>query len=145
MAAYLTKAEYLERFDETETINLTDPAGVEIDDDKLEAALEAGSAFVDTHAAKRYDLPFDPAPAVVKDAVADLARERLHTLHPTDEVTARADRVRTWLRDLAKGVVELVDADGALVEDSAADEAAVYAPDPVFTDTLLNSYRGRML
>lgn len=141
--AYLTKAEYLDRFDITETIKLTDPAGLTINDAKLNAALRAGSDIVDSYAATRYSLPLNPVPTIVKDAVADLARERLFTLHPNEEVTDRADRVRAWLKDLSRGLVELVGATGSLVE-SAADQAAFHNPAPVFTDALLGRYRGRL-
>ena len=142
--AYLTKAEYLERFDETETINLTDPDGAAVNDTRLNDALQAGSDMVDSYAAKRYTLPLSPVPVIVKDMVADLARERLFTLHPNDEVTARADRARAWLKDLSRGVVELVGTGGALVDETAADIPAITAPTQVFTDDILSAYRGQM-
>jgi phage gp36-like protein len=141
---YLTKAEYLERFDEAETISLTDPDGVEVGDERLEAALQAASDWFDTYAATRYSLPLDPVPSSVKTVVGDLAREGLFTLRPTDEVTARADRARAWLRDLAKGIVELVGITGALVDEGASDEPIVYVPDQIFTDERLSLFRGRM-
>jgi len=142
--AYLTQAEYLERFDNAETISLTDPAGVAINTTKMNAALAAGSDMVDSYAGTRYTLPLSPVPAIVKDMVADLARERLFTLHPNEEVTDRADRARAWLKDLSRGTVELVGTAGALVSDASNDIPAVYAPDQVFTDDVLNSFRGRM-
>ncbi|HYI39997.1 MAG TPA: DUF1320 domain-containing protein [Allosphingosinicella sp.] len=143
---YLTKAEYLDRFDEAETISITDPEAVAIDDSKLDAAIQAASDMADSYAAKRYagSLPLAPVPTAIKDVVADLARERLFTMRPTEEVTARADRARAWLRDLAKGIVELVGLAGVLVEEASGDEPIVYAPEQIFTDCLLGSYRGRM-
>jgi phage gp36-like protein len=141
--AYLTKAEYLERFDEAETANLTDPDGVTIDDTKLDTAIASASAFINGYLASRYSLPFASTPVEVKDATADLARERLFTLRPNDEVTARADRWRSWLRDVARGTVELVLEEEA-VPSGAADIPAVYVPDQVFTDCLLSSFRSRM-
>lgn len=142
--AYLTKAEYLERFDNAETISLTDPANAAINDTKLNSALQAGSDVVDSYAAKRYTLPISPVPTPVKNIVGDLAREWLYNLHPPEEVTDRADRARAWLRDLSKGVVELVGTTGALVEDAASDDPETYTPDQVFTPTLLDAYRGRL-
>lgn len=141
--AYLEEAEYLERFDVTETIDLTDPEGEQIDDDKLSAALDAGSNVVDAYVGARYTVPLSPIPSVIKDITADLARERLFTRHPNDEVTARADRARKMLTDIAKGVMVLVDVDG-IVEDSAFDTPAYDTPDQVFTDCVLNGYRGWM-
>jgi phage gp36-like protein len=143
MMAYLSQAEYLERFDEQETIDLTDPEGNAIDPDELAAAMEAGQSVADAYIGKRYTIPLSSPPTLVKDIVADLARERLHTLHPTDEVTARADRARAMLRDIAKGVMELPTATG-IVEESASDIPAVSAPEAIFSNTVLGSYQGRM-
>lgn len=142
--AYLTKAEYLARFDTAETVRLTDENGDGlIDDPKLDAALKAASDFVDAYAGGRYAVPFSPPPAVVKDLVADLARERLYTLHPNDEVTARADRARDMLKDAARGLVSLI-GDSGRINETSADQAAVYSPPQFFSDSLLSSYRGRL-
>jgi phage gp36-like protein len=141
--AYLTQLEYLSSFDEAETISLTDPNGVEIDDTKLNAALKDGSDIVDSYVGSRYTVPLSPIPDVIKNIVADLARERLFTLHPNDEVTKRADRARAMLKDIAKGVMVLIDGTG-IVEDSASDSPAYCGPDTIFTPCVLNSYRGLM-
>jgi len=144
LTAYVTPEEYHQRFQITETIGLTNPNADAPDQTILNAALQAGTDMVDSYAGARYALPLSPVPSVVKDAVADLARERLFTLYPNEEVTKRADRVRAWLKDLSAGKVELVGVGGALVDEGTADQPAVYAPDAVFSDCVLSSYRGRL-
>jgi phage gp36-like protein len=141
--AYLTVQEYLDRFFEAETISLTDPAGVVVDEDKLATEIEGASNTADGYIGVRYSTPLDPVPDVVKDIVADLARERLFNLQPVEEVTKRADRARSMLKDISKGVMVLVAADELVAED-AADLPAVYAPQVVFTDSLMSSYKGRL-
>lgn len=141
--AYLTEAEYLDRFTELETVSLTDPANGDVVENVLDSALEGGSRIVDAYVGARYTVPLDPIPDVIKEIVADLARERLYTMRPVDEVTERANRARAMLKDIAKGIMVLVDVNGR-VEDSASDEAVVSGPEPVFGDCLLDSFRGRM-
>jgi phage gp36-like protein len=141
--AYLTPTEYRERFFDEETTRLTDPAGTTIDEDKLAVEIDGASNTADGYIGTRYSVPMAAAPDVVKDIVADLTRERLYSLQPTEEVTARANRARAMLKDISKGVMVLVSASAILPED-AGDEAAAYAPTQVFTDSVLSSYRGRM-
>lgn len=143
-STYITAEEYVARYGLDETVRLTDAYGSETVGEALGNALSDAAARIEGYIAARYGLPLVAIPPVLKVIAADLARERLFTNHPTDEVTRRADQARKDLQDIAKGVLELVGAAGVLVEETAADEACIYAPAQVFTDDVLNSYRGRL-
>jgi phage gp36-like protein len=142
-STYLTAEEYIARFGLDETVRLTDQAGTGTVGEALGKALTSAASRIEASLRTRYTLPLAEAPELLKDIAADLARERLHTLYPTPEVTARADRARADLKDIAAGKLELV-VDAEAVEEDAGDLPTVYAPDTIFTDSLLSSYRGRM-
>lgn len=142
-STYLTADEYVARFGLNETVTLTDQVGTGTVGEALGKALTSAASRIEASLRTRYTLPLTTAPELLKDIAADLARERLHTLYPTPEVTARADRARADLKDIAAGKLELVVGDEMVLED-AGDLPAIYAPEQIFTDSLLSSYRGRM-
>lgn len=117
-STYLTGEEYVDRFGYEETVRLTDETrSGTIDGPAIMAALADASQLADSYVAVRYNLPLPiPVPEVLKQVVADLARERLHKTKPTPMVTANADRARSTLRDIAGGRATLVLDTGAEVE-----------------------------
>lgn len=115
---YLDAEAYVDRFGYDETVRITDEGskGV-IDKASLQAALSDAQQFADGYLATRYTLPIaTPAPVMLQQIVADLARERLHTTRPTPQVTANADRARSLLKDLSAGRAVLPTATGELVD-----------------------------
>jgi phage gp36-like protein len=105
------------------------------DDVRIQDALEAQSAKLDTYFATRYATPLDPVPLTVTEGVLELAREALDR-NGRDHVKTAADRVRTWAKDVAKGVAVL--AGGEVGEDvpaAQADAGVQYGgPGRVFDD-----------
>jgi phage gp36-like protein len=123
MPLYLTRAEYLTRFGEIETVRLTDEArDGTVDFEKLDAAITGAEEIVEGYLANRYPLPLASTPELVKELVADLARERLHKDRPTPAVTEAANRARLMLRDLSAGRMTL------LLEDIVAESHAPSTP-----------------
>ena len=115
--AYVTQANLVERFGETELAQLTDtvnrPASV-IAGDRVEAACRDASALIDSYLAQRYTLPpgGDMPPVLVRIA-GDIALYYLHGSRARDDhpVTMRHRDALAWLRDVARGTVQL-EADG---------------------------------
>lgn len=138
-ATYLTGEEYVERFGFEETVRLTDEERKgTIDGPALMAALSDASQFADSYVAVRYPLPLaEPIPEVLKQVVADLARERLHKTKPTPMVSDNANRARSTLRDISQGRATLVLEAGEVVDASpsaspqwaANDPATIFNPD----------------
>jgi phage gp36-like protein len=101
---YLSPADYVEIFGQPETIRITDTDKTgAVDDVKVANAIADAGLFADAYLSSRYTLPFSVVPELLAKAVADLAREALHTNRPTEAVTLNADRARTLLRDLQAG------------------------------------------
>ena len=112
---YLSVAEYIRRFGERETILLTNTTAAEpgvtptYDSLKVEEAINDATEVVEAYVGKRYAVPIEDPPRVLIGWVAALAREDLHV--KTNKVTApvqdAADRIRSQLRDVAKGEMTL--------------------------------------
>lgn len=133
---YYSESEYVLEFGEEEAIRLTDEDALgAVDSNKMDAAIERASAEIDAYLAKRYQLPLASTPREVEEIAAALVRERLHSIFPTDSVTAAAKLARQRLRDLATGVAVLVDATGAQPDTQVLgpDGITTSAPARVFT------------
>jgi len=139
--AYATQQDLIDRFGEDELIQLTDrtnlPAAA-IDADVVAAALSDAENLADSYLAKRYALPLDPVPEVLTRTTAEIARYFLHgrRTEKDDPVTRDYAQALTWLKDVAKGLVEL-EAAGIPPEESGSGQVQVDAPPRVFSrDTL---------
>lgn len=141
--AYLTADEFLARIPDEETTRLTDEAGQGVVDTmRLDTALQDASDEVDGYvAAGGYALPLSPVPPILIRIVIDLAREALHTLYPSDAVSARAERARAMLKDIATGKLLLPTPEGP-TPTTTGDEAVYQAAPGMFSDCALTSYRG---
>lgn len=108
--AYAVPQDLVDSFGEAELIDLTDrgdpPTGAVVD---AVAAREiaAAAAEVDGYCVGRYTLPLAPVDLIVKNIVMDLARYRLYTRQPPDEVAERAKVARAQLRDINAGKLRL--------------------------------------
>jgi phage gp36-like protein len=113
--AYLTTADYLKRYGERETILATNTAQPvsgttpTYDSAKVENAINDATQVVEGYVGKRYAVPLSDPPAILIGFVAVLAREQLHagSQKMTQTVQDAADRVRSQLRDIAKGDMTL--------------------------------------
>jgi phage gp36-like protein len=127
---YTTQAEMEARFGTRELIAITDralpPSGA-IDATTLTRALTDADAEIDSYLAARYKTPLASPGEIVKRVAADIARFRLYDDRATTEVRNRYNDAVAWLKDVAKGIVTLLDAAGSPAE-SAADEVLNAAP-----------------
>lgn len=112
---YLTVAEYVRRFGQRETIQLTNEQAAspgvapQIDEVKVEEALTDATDIVDSYAAKRYATPMQSVPTIVRGWTAALARHKLATQtgRVNDAIKDESDRTYRQLESLAAGKLDL--------------------------------------
>ncbi len=111
---YCTQQQLIDRFGESELIQLTDrkapPRGA-IDADVVTAAIEDASQVIDSYLSGRYSLPLAAVPAPLKRVACDIARYYLYEDAVTEIVQARYDSAVKFLLALTKGDVNLGAAD----------------------------------
>lgn len=123
----------------------TTPPSAGHDVARIQSALDRQSAKLDSYFATRFSVPLSPVPALVESACMELAREELDR-NGRDFVIKAADRVRTWAKDVSKGVATLgVDAAApeAPTAGDGGDVVAIDAPDRVFDEAGLAAFLGR--
>jgi phage gp36-like protein len=108
---YATQAQLIERFGESELIQLTDradPLTGAIVAAVLDAALLDADQEIDSYLRVVRTLPL-PAPIPVRlvRVAADVARYHLYDDHAPDEVRTRYEDAIRWLRDVAAGRASL--------------------------------------
>jgi phage gp36-like protein len=108
-AGWLDLQEFVARFGLEETIAATDDSGDgTIDRAFLIAKLIDAQAEVEANvAAAQYVLPLAVVPAILKTAIADLARSRLYRRGVPDEVAENAKVQRRLLERIARGDLPL--------------------------------------
>lgn len=114
---YATTQDLIDRFDQDELDQVADAGAGFADPDRLARALSDADAEIDSALIGRYALPMAPVPELLVRIASDLARESLYIDKPHDEVTARAERARVLLLQIAKGTMRL-DAAAAAAETS---------------------------
>jgi len=109
---YCTVQDLIDRFGETEILELTDrdQSGA-VDEVAANGAIEDASAEVDGYIGSKYSLPLDSPPAVLTRIAADIARYRLHDNLATEEVRKRYDDALRFLKSVGKGEISLGVAD----------------------------------
>lgn len=120
---WLSVTEFVERYGIDETIDVTaQAANGAYDRVFLIGALRDAQAEVEANIAAKYALPLTIVPAIVKTAVADLARLRLHPRGAPDAVAEAAKAQRRTLERIASGALPLPLPAGAALD--ASDSAA---------------------
>lgn len=109
--AYAVTQDLIDSFGEAELIDLTDrddpPTGAVVEA-VATREIAAAAAEVDGYCTGRYALPLAPVDLLVKSIVLDLARYRLYTRTPPDDVAERAKTARAQLRDINAGKLRLM-------------------------------------
>lgn len=128
--AYLTTADYLNRFGEQEAVRLTDEtrSGV-VDTVKVETAIADAVEIVNGYVGGRYSVPIANPPRILRSMVAALARELLHKTRPTPEVKDAADRARAQLKDVSIGRLGLPVATGEAAPVPVSDREPISSGD----------------
>jgi phage gp36-like protein len=117
VSAYVTQAQMIERFGETELRQLTDravpPSGA-VDAAIVTAAITDACALIDSYLGKVAALPLASPPVILTRHAADIARYFLHgrRAEKDDPITRAYHEALGWLRDAARGLVSLTDAAG---------------------------------
>lgn len=78
-----------------------DPGG--LDSELINAALSDAQAEIDSYISQRYRVPLSSVPEVLVGVACDLARFRLYSTNPTEEVMSRYNQRIAFLRDVSNG------------------------------------------
>ena len=106
---YATQLDLVERFGNTELVQLTDRTGQvgDIDATMVARALLDADAEIDGYLAARYTLPLVTVPRLLVGVACDIARYRLYDDRATDQVTRRYDDAVKLLVKIGRGEVLL--------------------------------------
>lgn len=108
--AYCTKIDILEALSEEELIGLTDDfdAGV-VDDSRVTRAISDADAEIDGYCGEKYNVPFSPAPAIIRKLSVDIAVYNLYARRQgaPENRKERYDSAIRVLKDVSKGAVSL--------------------------------------
>ncbi len=101
---YCTKQDMIDRFGQSELVDLTDRAdlGV-IDDTVLTRAIDDASAEIDSYLSGRYELPLDNVPSVLVRFACNMARYHLYDEGASEQVNKNYDGAVKFLRAVSKG------------------------------------------
>ncbi|MEH2138568.1 gp436 family protein [Nostoc sp.] len=114
---YATVEEFEEEVGLQETVELTnldDPSATTVNSDRLNKALLAASGEINSYLATRYQIPVDPVPSILKSYCIDIAWYRLAQNNAPEAFAKRYDNAIARLKDIEKGVMQLVLDDGTL-------------------------------
>lgn len=105
---YASVADLVERFGETEIIQLTDLEHTgAIDTAVAERALEDASVEIDGFLAARYRLPVTDTPRLLSLLCTDIARYRLQQPVATDQARQRYEDAVARLKGISRGEINL--------------------------------------
>jgi phage gp36-like protein len=108
--SYATQADLVDRYGETELVQLTDRAGLGVVDTVvLGKALADADAEIDRYLASRYAVPLTTVPATITRAAAELARYFLFAAAGAvpEPIKDRYTATVRWLEQIAKGALTL--------------------------------------
>ena len=126
--SYITYTDLVMAFGEDEMLQLTDRDRDGASDPLvIEDAIAFADSHIDSYLREQYEVPLALLPANLKGMACDFARYRLYQDQPTELVQSRYDVGCFYLKDVARGLVNL---------DTGSDSASLIAysqPAPVFT------------
>ncbi len=110
--AYCTQADLLEQIEETDLIGLTDDENTgEIIDAIVTRAIVDADGEIDSYCGGSYDVPFAPAPVMIRKISVDIAIYNLYTRRAIrvvqEERKQRYDNAVRFLKDVSRGLVKL--------------------------------------
>lgn len=106
--SYCTQQDMIDRYGETELIQLTDEAGTgSIDADKLNRAISDADGEIDGYLASRFGSPVSPIPKSLVRVACDLTRYYLHDDHASDHITDRYKNAIEFLKGVAAGRISI--------------------------------------
>lgn len=128
--SYITYADLILAFGESEMNSLSDPNREGSSNDELiNDAIAFADSHIDGYLRERYLVPLANCPANLKGMACDFARYRLYQDQPTPLVQNRYDVGCFFLKDVARGLVQL-----DVSTSSEAESAIAYSqPATIFT------------
>ena len=110
--SYVTADAMLKKFGESELITLTDnerPYKDAINQEKLQAAIDAANTEIDCYIAGRYRLPLQTTPPFLTDLGCNIARYHacLGNVATNSDIKTRYDNAVKILEKIAKGLIQL--------------------------------------
>ncbi|WP_448092489.1 gp436 family protein [Pseudomonas lini] len=142
---YCTRTDIGKAIPEMTLIQLSndDPAAMEPSEDVIEDGVRQAEELVDGYLRGRYDLPLDPVPTVLRDAVVYLARHWLYQRRPEGALPdpvkdSRKDTIKL-LESIRDGVVTLGMSGGQAAPEPG--EIRVRARRQQFSSDLWERYR----
>lgn len=141
---YATQQDMIDRFGETELLQLTDRENMpptSIDVVVVGRALDDADGLINSYLGKVYRIPLSVVPAVLVKRASDIARYHLHgEAAPKDGDVHRNYRdAIDWLKDVAKGLVT-IDAEGITPAASGGGSVKSSAPGRIFTRETMRGY-----
>lgn len=139
--SYAVKQDMIDRFAQSELIQLTDRTGsaIAIDDTVLNQALADADAEIDGYLMGRYALPLPSLPKILIGVGCDIARYRLYDDRATEQVTKRYDDAIKLLKMVGEGKLSL-GINAASQPTPTQGGAASFGEDRVFTRESLKDY-----
>jgi phage gp36-like protein len=126
--SYCTYDDLVLAFGENEVVSLSDRDRDGLPDDGvLEEAIAFADSHIDGYLRERYDVPLANCPSNIKGFACDFARYRLYQDQPTDLVQERYNVGCFFLKDVARGMVQLN------TSDTYDTHIAYSQPEAVFT------------
>ncbi len=111
--SYCTEQDMIDRYGETEMIQLTDHANLGgIDSDVLASAIADADGEIDGYLSGRYSAPVTPVPKVLLRIACDLTRYYLYDDQAPEHVIKRYDDAVKFLRGVAAGQISIGVTDG---------------------------------
>lgn len=134
---YATQQDLIDRFGNTELIQLTDKVNrpaTTIDATPVARALTDAAALIDGYLGKLYRLPLSAVPPVLTKNACDIARYYLHgkAAEKDGPVAIAYGEATGWLKDVSKGLVTL-DVEGVAPAQTGGGSVKASAPGRVFT------------
>lgn len=106
--SYASLDDLKKKFGQDELIALTDRTHqTTINANIVTRALEDADAEINIYLLKRYQLPLSDTFPLLTILACDIARFRLHTTDPSDEVRKRYEDAKQMLEDIAHGTYDL--------------------------------------
>lgn len=106
--SYCTYNDLLNAFGENEIVQLSDRDRDGLPDDGvIEEAISFADSHIDGYLREKYSVPLPTPPRNLVGFACDFARYRLYQDQPTDLVQSRYDVGCFWLKDVARGLVQL--------------------------------------
>jgi phage gp36-like protein len=109
-SSYATIAQIMERYPNSDLLQITDANGVVIQEPRLQAQLDDASDMIDSYISGRYAWPLDFVPEVLVACCSDIAMYRIQALRPLHDIADARKRFedwRTYLEKVARGELSL--------------------------------------